>query len=182
MLYRQFAEALVRAAHVKYHNLPGLDRRVNKLVTEHLLPGEAPGALDSLPWDDAMSSEEVKTAVKGRVQGAFAGIATDEAKPPAVTARAFLAFLKKAGALSDGEPAGTPVEVTKPKPAAGAEGSEKSSGDGSSEEGSEEDSEEGGSQTKDGEEGGDEAAAAVEPVEPEPTGKVVHSNNVFICD
>jgi hypothetical protein len=46
LLYRQFAEALVRAAHVKFHNLPGLDRRVNKLITEHLLAG----AENTLPW------------------------------------------------------------------------------------------------------------------------------------
>jgi hypothetical protein len=62
-----------------------------------------------------MASEEIKAAVTGRVQGAFAGmIALDEASPPAVTARAFLGLLKRAGALSDGEPVGTPVVMTPP--------------------------------------------------------------------
>lgn len=151
LLYRQFAEALVRAAHVKFHNLPGLDRRVNKLITEHLLPGEEPGALESLPWDVAVASEEVKAAMRGRVQGLFGAVAREEAKPPTVTARAFLGLLKRAGALSDGEPSGTPVVLTPPAAAAAEDGSEETTRE--EEEGSR-------SHAEDGAEGGEDGEAA----------------------
>mmetsp|Transcript_24810 Transcript_24810/g.61125 ORF Transcript_24810/g.61125 Transcript_24810/m.61125 type:complete len:281 (-) Transcript_24810:214-1056(-) len=116
LLYRQFAEALVRVAHLKFHDLPGLERRLNKLVTEFLLPSYAPGAPTTLPWDDAMGAHDVKAAAAGRAQAAFAAVPRDEeARPPVVTARAFLGFLKSTGALTDGEPAGTPVVIAPPE-------------------------------------------------------------------
>ena len=174
LLYRQFAECLVRAAHVKFHNLPGLDRRVNKLVVEHLLPAESPGALESLPWDDAMASEEVvSSAISDRLKNTFVGLSPGEdIKPPTVTARSFLSLLKRTGALNDGEPEGMPIVEVEATPAK----EEGDAGEGEGEgEGDEE--KEGGEETKEGEEGDGEEEAAVEEEEeaapeeePEPSG------------
>ena len=54
MVYRQFAEAVVRVAHVKFNDAFGLDRRAEHLIVEHILPSELDECLDeglTLPWD-----------------------------------------------------------------------------------------------------------------------------------
>jgi hypothetical protein len=180
-------------AHLKFHNLPGLERRFNKLVTEHLLPTDQPGALTALPWDQAMAADDVKAAAADRAPAAFAGRARrstlgttshlmsnphllnfvppcdissavcgalfaglhpEDASPPAVTLRAFLGFLKAAGALIDGAPAGVAVVIGAPEVAADEDGEETSEAD---------------SPGKSGEESGmeaaEEAAAAIEEEE-----------------
>lgn len=38
LLFREFAEALVRIAHLRHHALPSLELRVHRFITNDLLP------------------------------------------------------------------------------------------------------------------------------------------------
>ena len=124
LVYREFAEALVRVAHAKFHRVEGLDARVARLIAEHALPSLAPNAVERLPWDEAMDEAATReVAMDGRAHAAFASAAKARAKrygsetresPTTCDGRAFLAFLKRRGALADGEAEGTPVTYPEP--------------------------------------------------------------------
>ena len=125
LVYREFAEALVRVAHAKFHRVEGLDARVARLIAEHALPSLAPNAVERLPWDEAMDEAATReVATDGRAHAAFASAAKARAKrygsetretPTTCDGRAFLAFLKRRGALADGDAEGTPVTYPEPE-------------------------------------------------------------------
>ena len=129
MVYRQFAEACVRVAHVKFNEAFGLDRRAEHLIVEHLLPSELDEALDesrTLPWDAKMEDAEVRESAEAKAETYFREVrggggdddAVDETSlaTPTVTGRAFLRWLKSKGALADGDEGGEPVTWPPPEP------------------------------------------------------------------
>lgn len=130
MVYRQFAEACVRVAHVKFNEAFGLDRRAEHLIVEHLLPSELDEALDesrTLPWDAKMEAVEVRESAEAKaetyfreVRGTAESDGADEephsCATPTVTGRAFLRWLKSKGALADGDEGGEPVTWPPPEP------------------------------------------------------------------
>lgn len=129
MVYRQFAEACVRVAHVKFNEAFGLDRRAEHLIVEHLLPSELDEALDesrTLPWDAKMEDAEVRETAEAKAETYFRQVrggggdddAGDETSlaTPTVTGRAFLRWLKSKGALADGDEEGEPVTWPPPEP------------------------------------------------------------------
>lgn len=131
MVYRQFAEACVRVAHVKFNEAFGLDRRAEHLIVEHLLPSELDEALDesrTLPWDAKMADAEVRESAEAKAETYFREVrgtaggddddANDEPRlaTPTATGRAFLRWLKSKGALADGDEGGEPVTWPPPEP------------------------------------------------------------------
>ena len=130
MVYRQFAEACVRVAHVKFNEAFGLDRRAEHLIVEHLLPSELDEALDesrTLPWDAKMEAAEVRESAEAKAETYFrevrggggdddAGTTSRTLATPTVTGRAFLRWLKSKGALADGDEEGEPVTWPPPEP------------------------------------------------------------------
>ena len=80
MVYRQFAEAVVRVAHVKFNDAFGLDRRAEHLIVEHILPSELDECLDeglTLPWDAKMGDDAVREAAEAEAIGYFREVRGD---------------------------------------------------------------------------------------------------------
>ena len=169
MVYREFAEALVRAAHLRHHASPGLDRRFAKMLSDAALPALAPDAPDALPWDEDVAKLMLAGGSRGggrdpRTHAAFASAATGGERADVrgrarsggcltVSGRAFLAYLASRGALADADDAeGETIEIEPPS-GEGEEGGEK-------EEGAEEEEGAGGGEDggADGGEEGDEEA------------------------
>ena len=178
MVYRQFAEAVVRVAHVKFNDAFGLDRRAEHLIVEHILPSELDECLDeglTLPWDAKMGDDAVRECAEAEAIGYFREVRGDEkvneergsdkeessSSTPTATGRAFLRWLQSKGALVDGETEGTPVTWPPPEVDDDAEN------EGDAEEASPPAEEEAAAESPeaaggDGEEGGDAGEAAAD--------------------
>ena len=137
MVYREFAEALVRAAHLRHHATPGLDRRFAKMLSDAALPALAPDAPEALPWDEDVAKMLAGGSREGgdpRTHAAFASAATGGERADVrgrarsggcltVSGRAFLAYLASRGALADADAEGETIEIEPPS-GEGEEGEE----------------------------------------------------------
>jgi hypothetical protein len=104
LAFREFAECLVRCAHVKFSRVSGIHRRVERLLSEHAFRDA-----DALPWDEIMRLKSMRAVLEtraGALHSCFVaaircrpGDVTRRRDPPSVDGRAFLAFLNRKGVV-----------------------------------------------------------------------------------